>query len=139
LEGALKIGLRAVSEYDDLGLEMRRGVVYCWMKESDDRLSAGGQRADYAYVVVTVDVDRCVVADMEWSSLAMMYRQGSGSKPKNLEAARLLAELYRVTAVPLSEYREGMFWTPEVLVKGDIAPECIEVFVNSVRYSCDIN
>ena len=57
----------------------------------------------------------------------MMYRQGSGGKPKNEKAARLLAEVYQVTSVPLSDYIEGMFWTPEVLVKGDIAPDCIKL------------
>ena len=43
------------------------------------------------------------------------------------EAARLFAEAYRVTSVPLAEYVEGMFSTPEVLVKGDVGPECIRL------------
>jgi hypothetical protein len=89
-------------------------------------MSQGGQRADFVYLEVTVEKKCCVVADMEWSSLALMYKQGQG-RPQNVEASRLLAELYRVTAVPLSEYTEGAFWTPEVLVKGDIHPESIRV------------
>jgi hypothetical protein len=56
-----------------------------------------------------------------------MYLQGQGGKPINPEASRLLAELYEATAVPLTEYRPGMFWTPEVLVKGDIGPESIRI------------
>ncbi|RKY64892.1 MAG: hypothetical protein DRP99_01265 [Candidatus Latescibacterota bacterium] len=123
----LKKGLKAISEYDDLGLEMRRGVVHCWLRKEDDKLSSSGQRSDYVYVEVTVDEDRCRVAEMEFASIAMMYRQGSGGKPKNEKAARLLAEVYQVTSVPLSDYIEGMFWTPEVLVKGDIAPDCIKL------------
>ncbi len=123
---ALKVGLQAVSEYDDLKLDMRRGVVYCWLRKEDDKMSQGGQRADYVYLEVTVEEERCIVADMEWSSLALMYRQGQ-TRPKNMEASRLLAELYRVTAVPLSEYAEGTFFTPEVLVKGNIRPESIKV------------
>ena len=123
---ALRIGLRAVSEYDDLNLDMRCGVVYCWLRKEDDKMNGGGQRADDVYLEVTVERERCIVADMEWSSLALMYKQGARG-PQNMEASRLLAELYRVTAVPLSEYVEGAFWTPEVLVKGDIPPESIRL------------
>lgn len=127
LAEALSAGLKAASEFPVLGLEMRRGVVYCWLDKADDRLGSGGQRADFVYLQVEVDQDRCLVADMDLITLAMMYHQGSGAKPKNPEASRLLAEAYRVTAVPLSEYTPGMFCTPEVLVRGDIAPECIRM------------
>lgn len=125
LEQVLSHGLKAVSSFDDFGLEMRRGVVYCWLRAEDDRMSSGGQRADRAYVEATVEEERCVAADMDWISTAMTYAQGAMGKPRNPEAARLAAELYRVTAVPLSQYTPGMFSTPEVLVKGDIAPEDI--------------
>jgi len=130
LAEVLRTGLKAGSEFADLGLEMRRGVVYCWLRKEDDKMSSGGQRADYIYVEVTVDEEHCTVADMEWSSLALMYLQGQGGKPRNLEASRLLGELYRITAVPLAEYRSGVFWTPEVLVKGDVPPECIRALPN---------
>ena len=123
---SLRVGLRTVSEYDDLNLDMRCGVVYCWLRKEDDKMSGGGQRADFVYLEVTVERERCVVADMEWSSLALMYKQGQG-RPQNMEASRFLAELYRVTAMPLSEYVEGAFWTPEVLVKGDIPPESVRL------------
>jgi len=122
LNCVLQEGLKATSEFDDLGLEMRRGVVYCWLRKEHDRM--WGQRPDYVYVEVTVDEDRCRVAEMEFSSLAMMYIQGAG-RPKNERAARLLAELYEVTSLPLADYREGMFSTPEVLVKGDLRSDCI--------------
>ncbi|MBM3237784.1 hypothetical protein FJZ31_15960 [Candidatus Poribacteria bacterium] len=90
-EEILKSGLKAVSEYDDLELEMRRGVVYCWLRKEHDRLSS---EDDYVYFEVTVDEDRCRVAEMDFASIAMMYRQGSGGRAKNEEAARLLAEVY---------------------------------------------
>jgi hypothetical protein len=127
LDEALDTGLKAISQYADLGLEVRRGVVYCWLRKEDDKLGAGGQRADYVYLQVTVEQDRCTVADMELSSIALMYSQGSGGKPKNVEASRLFAEAYRITSVPLSEYKRGMFWSPEVLVDGDVGPECIQI------------
>lgn len=125
IDQVLRNGLKATSSFDDLDMEMRRGVVYCWLKKEHDKM--WGQRADYVYVQVTVDQDRCRVADMDFAGIAMMYLQGSKGKPKNEEAAQLLAELYRITSVPLSEYTEGMFWTPEVLVKGDIDPEDIRL------------
>ena len=127
LDSALQNGLRAESEFPHLDVDIRQGVVYCWMSKDDDKMSVGGQRPDRVYVQVTVDEDRCTVADMTYISLAMMYHEGQGSKPKNLEAAKLFAEIYRVTAVPLSEYKPGMFHTPEVLVKGDIGPAYIRV------------
>jgi len=122
LEEVLRDGLKATSEFDDLGLEMRRGVVYCWMRKEDDKM--WGQKPDHVYFEVTVAEDRCRVAEMDFASIAMMYLQGD-RKPKNAEAAGLLAQVYKVTSVPLSDYTEGRFWTPEVLVKGDIDPECI--------------
>ncbi len=130
LETALRDGLKAASESDDLGLDMRRGVVYCWLRKEDDKMSAGGQRPDYVHLQVTVDKSRCTVADMEYSSLALMYRQGHPTKPKNERASALFAEIYQVTSVPLSDYQPGIFFTPEVLVKGDIAPECLRVLAD---------
>lgn len=118
-------GLRVVSEFPDLELPLRQGVVYCWLRPEDDKMSVGGQRPNHVYVEVEVDEDRCTVADMEWVSLAITYAKGFGNRPRNPEAARLLAQVYEVTAVPLSGYVPGMFFTPEVLVKGDIGPESV--------------
>lgn len=125
LASVLQEGLRATSAFDDLGLELRRGVIYCWLRREDDK--GWGSNSEYTYVQVTVEQSRCQVADMEFSSIALMYLQGQGGKPRQAAAAKLLAQLYEVTAVPLREYREGMFFTPEVLVRGNIGPENIEV------------
>ena len=125
LDAILRTGLQARSAFEDLGLAMRRGVVYCWLKLEHDKM--WGCKPHYVHVEVTVDASRCRVADMEFASIALMYLQGQGGKPRNIEAAALLARLYELTSVPLSEYREGMFWTPEVLVRGDIAPADVTV------------
>jgi hypothetical protein len=127
LEEVLRTGIRAVSVFDDLGLDMRRGVVFCWLRQEDDKMSSGGQRPDHVYIEVKVDEERCDDADMDLFSIALMYLQGQGGKPQNLEASRFVAEAYRASAVPLSEYKSGVFFTPEVLVRGDIAPECIKL------------
>jgi len=124
LNEVLREGLKAVSEFDDLGLEMRRGVVYCWLRKEHDRM--WGQQPGYVYVEVSLGEDRCRVAEMDFAGLALTYRQGT-KRPRNELAARLLAELYEVTSVPLSEYTEGMFFTPEVLVRGDITPGAIRL------------
>jgi len=125
LPQVLAQGLRATSEFPDFDLVLRKGVVYCWLRPEDEKMSSGGQRPDHVYVEVEVEEDRCVVADMEWISLAITYAKGFGGRPKNAEAAKLLARLYEVTAVPLSQYVSGMFFTPEVLVRGDIGPGLI--------------
>jgi len=124
VESILKNGLRASSKFDSFGLDMRKGVVYCWLKKEHDKMWANN--GDYVYLKVLVDEDRCRVADMEWISFAMTYRLGT-LKPKNEEAARLFAEIYRVTSVSISEYYEGLFYTPEVLVKGDISADNISL------------
>jgi transposase len=84
----LREGLRAASAFNDLGIPMRRGVVYCWLRREHDKM--WGNNTDYTYIEVTVDRSRCRVADMEWSSLALMYLQGN-LKPEHSEAASLLA------------------------------------------------
>ena len=130
LDKVLEAGLKASSDFDDLGLEMRRDVVYCWLRREDDKMSSGGQRPDHVYLEVTVDEGRCLVAEMDLASVAMTYLQGSGGRPKNAEASRLIPEAYRVTAVPLLEYEPSMFWTPEVLVKGAISSDCIRAITD---------
>ena len=125
LERVLQHGLESKSRYDDLGLEIRRDVVYCWLRQEHDKLSSGGQRDGYVYVEATVDEDRCRVAEMDFASLAMMFKHGSGGRPQNVEASQLLAKLYEVTSVPLSEYREGVFSSPEVMVKGAISADAL--------------
>lgn len=127
VEEALRSGLKAESDFDDLGVDIRRNAVYCWLETSDDKLSAGGQKPDHVYLQATVDESRCVVADMEFSSLALMYRHGQGGRPKDDRVSALFAESYRLTAVGLSAYAPGMFFTPEVLVQGDIGPECVRL------------
>ncbi|MEW6752916.1 MAG: hypothetical protein AB1505_18345 [Candidatus Latescibacterota bacterium] len=118
LEQILQSGLKARSTFGDLGLEMRRGVVFCWLRPEHDKM--WGASPDHAHLRITVDAWRCRVAEMDFASIALMYLQGQGGKPRHPEAAALLARLYELTSVPLSQYREGMFWTPEVLVQGDI-------------------
>jgi len=57
--------------------------------------------------------------------MAMMYKynpkiKGIAKKTVNPKAEKLFIRLYNVTAVKPCDYHEGMHFTPEVLVKGDI-------------------
>ena len=127
LQEALQSGLRAGSDYDDLGLDIRQNTVYCWLRKEDDKLSSNGQKPEHVYLEITVDEDRCTVAEMDFASLALMYRQGQRGKPKDERVAALFGDIYRLTSVPLCDYKPGVFWSPEVLVKGEVEPECIRV------------
>jgi len=124
VDSILKNSLHATSKFDTFGLDVRKGVVYCWLKKEHNKMWANN--SDYIYLRVLVDENRCRVADMEWISFAMTYRQGI-LKPKNEEAAKLFAEIYKVTSVSISEYFDGLFYTPEVLVKGDISADSISL------------
>lgn len=66
---------------------------------------------------ITVEEDRCTVAEMDFISLAIMYRYGGaecGRKniPVNPKDSVLPAGLYSVTVLPASRYQ--IFFTPGV-------------------------
>ena len=69
LDVVLRDGLLASSDFHDLGLGMRRGVVYYWLRREDDKM--WGDDPDYAYLSVTVDGSQCRVADMEFCSISL--------------------------------------------------------------------
>ena len=76
--------------------------------------------------MVWVEPSRCLVADMDLIGLALMYKQGSSKTLQNNEATELLAQVYQITSLPLTSY-DGRFFTPEVLVKGNIEPSLISI------------
>ena len=125
LDEILRVGLLSRSGFDDLDIEMRRGVVFCWHKTEDDKM--WGNDPERVYLEVTGDSERCRVAEMDLAGVAMMYRQSLKQPPNAAQAARLLAEVYEITSVALSEYVPGMFFSPEVLVAGAIEPSSIRV------------
>ncbi len=63
---------------------------------------------------------------MDLIGLALMYKQGSSKTLQNNEATELLAQVYQITSLPLTSY-DGRFFTPEVLVKGNIEPSLISI------------
>lgn len=119
-------GLIPLSNYESF-TELRKEVIFCWLSPKDQKIFAD----DAVCLEITVEEDRCMVAEMDYISLSMMYKYGGvkfGGKnlPINPEASTLFARLYEITAVPLSTYDDN-FFTPEVLVKGAIRAESIKL------------
>ena len=127
LESILREGLDPTSRYESFST-IRENVVYCWLSPEDQTIF----NDDEICLEVCVDEARCTVANMDFVSMAMMYKYG-GAKyggmniPVNPEAAALFAKLYEVTSAPISACEKDNFFTPEVLVKGKIAPENIKI------------
>ncbi len=127
LSKILKEGLKATSRYEKF-TDIRKNVVYCWILPEHQKIFS----EDDVCLEIEVEDSRCIVAEMDYISFAMMYKYGGkkyGGKniPVNDEAADLFARLYEVTSCTISEYEDN-FFTPEVLVQGNIAPEQIKIF-----------
>ncbi len=131
LDSIMQSGLKATSRYESF-TELRKNVVFCWLLPSDNKIFSD----DTICLEVTVDENICVVASMDYISFAMMYKYG-GAKyggmniPINESASELFVKLYETTAIPLSQYKDGNLLSPEVLVKGNITPKNIQVYVDN--------
>jgi len=127
MKSILKKGLKASTKYE-LFTPIRENVVFCWLKGEDNKLLSDTQIC----FKVDVDAERCLVADMDYISMAMMYKynpEGGGiaRKPVNPRAETLFVQIYEATAVKPCDYYDGMHFSPEVLVKGDIQISDIEL------------
>jgi len=126
-DSVLKNGLRASTRYE-IFTPIRKNVVFCWLRKSDNKILNDNQIC----FKINVDAARCLIADMDYISMAMMYKhnpQGEGiaKKPVNPKAEKLFIKLYKATAIKPCDYHEGMHFSPEVLVKGDIQAADIEL------------
>lgn len=120
-------GLTPISRYENF-TDLRKNVIYCWLSPEDQKIFSD----DNICLEVFAREENCLVAEMDYISFAMMYKYG-GKKyggqnlPVNTEASNLFVRLYEVTALPITDYEKGNFFTPEVLVKGAIKPENIKI------------
>ena len=126
-ESVLNNGLKASTGYE-IFTPIRKNVVFCWLQKEDNKI----QNHNQICLKVNVDAERCLIADMDYISMAMMYKhnpQGEGiaKKPVNPKAEKLFVKLYKTTAVKACDYCDGMHFSPEVLVKGDIQASDIEL------------
>lgn len=127
LDGILNEGLKANSRYEAFS-DLRKDVVFCWLSPKDQKIFAD----DEICLELVVEDRRCTVAEMDYISFAMMYKYGGakyGGKnlPVNHKASDLFVQLYETTALPISEY-DNNFFTPEVLVKGNVDVKNIKVY-----------
>lgn len=127
LDRILAEGLIASSRYESF-TELRQDVVFCWLSPDSQKIFDDNS----VCLEITVDDNSCIVAEMDYISFAMMYKYGGakyGGKnvPVNLQAAELFVRLYEVTAIPIAEYADN-FFSPEVLVKGNIDAKYIKVY-----------
>jgi len=123
----LKHGLKASTRYE-IFTPIRENVIFCWLWKDDNKLPRDNQIC----FRVHVDAARCLIADMDYVSMAMMYKhspQGEGiaKKPVNPKAEHLFIQLYEATAARPCDYYDGMHFSPEVLVRGDIQASDIEL------------
>jgi len=126
-DSILANGLKASTKYE-VFTPVRENVGFCWLKKEDNKLVKDNQIC----FKVRVDSERCTIVDMDYVSMAMMYKHGArenvtAKKPPNPTAEKLFVQLYEVTAVKPCDYHEGMHFSPEVLVKGDIQLSDIEL------------
>ena len=126
-DNILKNGLKATTRYETF-TPIRENVVFCWLKKEDNKIFNDNQIC----FKINVDAERCLIADMDYISMAMMYKYGGQGenvvkKPINKKAESLFIQLYETTAVKPCDYYDGMHWSPEVLVKGDIQISDIEL------------
>ena len=127
LDQILTNGLKASSRYESFS-ELRKDVVFCWISPNEQKIFSD----DEICLELTVEDSRCTVAEMDYISFAMMYKYGGakyGGKnvPVNHKASDLFVQLYETTALPISNYDDN-FFTPEVLVKGNIDSQNIKVY-----------
>ena len=132
VDSILKTGLKASTRYE-MFTPIRENVVFCWLRKEDNKLMKDNQ----VCFKINVDAGRCLVADMDYVSMAMMYKynpKGAGiaKKPVNPEAEKLFVQVYEATAVKPCDYYDGMHFSPEVLVKGDIQVSDIELEKNTL-------
>ena len=127
LDRILAEGLIASSRYEAF-TELRNNVVFCWLSPDSQKIFDDNS----VCLEITVDDNSCIVAEMDYISFAMMYKYGGakyGGKnvPVNLQASELFIQLYEVTAIPIAEYADN-FFSPEVLVKGNIEAKYIKIY-----------
>ena len=130
LDSIMTQGLITTSSYESF-THLRKDVVFCWLSPSDNKILSD----DKICLEITVDENDCIVASMDYISFAMMYKYGGANNggmniPINVRASELFVKLYETTAIPLSQYKDGNLFSPEVLVKGNITPENIRICVD---------
>jgi hypothetical protein len=122
----LKVGARVMKVESAL----REKSVFAWMAPDFDVLGYN-ENPKYICLRARVEVARCRVAPMELFVAAYVNHIGRG-QPKNSEVTAKLMAACEKMAVPIDQYNEGMFRSPEVLIDGEVSADDIAVVKSPV-------
>lgn len=124
IESILKTGLKAHSNYKNMNADLRLKVLYAWLFPEHDVM---GYSNDDDYVLLELEVDeaRCIVANMDYISAAYVNSKVGNDGGKELSI--MMTNEYEESSVLPKDYINGLFRTPEVIVKGDIQPPEIRI------------
>lgn len=104
---------------------MRKKACYFWLSPANDAMGYNNDK-DYECLSVNVDIDECVVTNMDLISAAYVNFIMEKDNKAMYEYRKLVAA-YDETAVKYLDYGIGLFRTPEVIIQGNIDPQNIEV------------
>jgi len=119
----LKNGLLNQSKFNAMSSRLRVNASYHLLSPSHDVMGYAGDEG-YACLQVTADPAHCVVADMDLISAAYVnYIQEQANE--SVYDYRKLVALYDASAVALTDYENGMFRAPEVILRRHVPPDKI--------------
>jgi hypothetical protein len=110
LDSILNDGFKTYSNYEDLGTDLRKDVIYCWLDPTQDVM---GYDLNEDYACLKIKVRNALVADMSLISSAYVNQMVG-----NDDLFSELISAYSKT-VELNEYVLGHFRVPEILLKSD--------------------
>ena len=126
LNQILKEGLYALSGYNSLESKIRRESIYAWLIAEHDTMGYL-ENKNFVCLEIRTDYEKCIIANMDMISAAFVNFIGAGGQIKNIDLSKKLVKLYDNSTIKLSEYVNGLFRTPEVIIKEYISPEYIRV------------
>ena len=130
LDAISEEGLKAGARVMKVESALREKSVFAWMAPDFDVLGYN-ENPKYICLRARVEVARCRVAPMELFVAAYVNHIGRG-QPKNSEVTAKLMAAYEKMAVPIDQYNEGMFRSPEVLIDGEVSADDIAVVKSPV-------
>lgn len=125
LDSISEEGIKPGSSYFAFDVPSRNTAAYLW-RFPDEDVMGYSDNPRYVLLRARIDPSRVKIAPMELVSAAYVNHIGRG-QPRNPEIADKLIAAYERMQVPLYEYQNGAFRTPEVLVEGGVDADDIAV------------
>lgn len=128
VDGVMLNGLQTKSNYKGVGSRIRNEVIYGWLKPEYD-LMGYKNNDNYALLEIDVELDSCIIANMDWISSAYVNDKVYGES-KNKLVTHLIT-MYN-NYIPLKKYLLGTYRAPEVLINTKISPDKIRILNNDI-------